>query len=321
MFHDVRVVKKFGKEVNAITHTPLMHADEVFATAVLSCLRPLCIYRTRDREVISSSRGKILIYDVGGMYDVNLMSFDHHQRGFDKRRQDDNVLYSAAGLIWSAFGREVLETCYHCTDEELEPAFERVDNLLFRGVDARDNNQVLENDDLDAKTLSVAGAIGMFNRTWYSDTDEDKAFVRAVHYAQETLDAVIVSALSVVKSALALAPHIENNPYEEILVLPKVIGSWVVPLLQSKSPKAAKIKYVVYPGNNQWNIQAVPISLENRQELRAPFPEEWRGLADKHLECVSFVPGAIFCHKTGYFAATKDKDSAIRLAETALSWQ
>ena len=49
--------------------------------------------------------------------------------------------------------------------------------------------------------------------------------------------------------------------------------------------------------------------------MKAPAPEEWRGLSDKELEDVSGISGMIFCHKSGYMTMLQGTlDEAIKVA-------
>lgn len=66
------------RQANAITHSADMHADEVLATAILSLIIPLKIFRTKDRSLIPHDY-TVFIYDIGGEYNPATLRFDHHQ--------------------------------------------------------------------------------------------------------------------------------------------------------------------------------------------------------------------------------------------------
>ena len=48
----INIHKFYSEKVNSITHVAPHHADEVFATAMLSVLFPVELFRTRDQEII-----------------------------------------------------------------------------------------------------------------------------------------------------------------------------------------------------------------------------------------------------------------------------
>jgi uncharacterized UPF0160 family protein len=78
-----------------VTHNGKFHADDVFASVILTQLFPeLPLVRTRDEQITNDKNN--FVYDVGGG------KFDHH--GIDDQRQHENgVPMAAFGLIWQKF--------------------------------------------------------------------------------------------------------------------------------------------------------------------------------------------------------------------------
>ena len=57
------------EEATAITHNGVFHADEVFATALLSMIMEVKLFRTRALSA-QDKASDIIMYDVGGVYDI-----------------------------------------------------------------------------------------------------------------------------------------------------------------------------------------------------------------------------------------------------------
>lgn len=81
-----------------------------------------------------------------------------------------------------------------------------------------------------------------------------------------------------------------------------------------------KIKCVVYPEPDQsaWCVEFARDDLGDYSTNRGAFPENWRGLRDKELQDVSGIKDAIFCHRGGFVAIAKTKESAIEMARKTL---
>ena len=95
----IEIVKNI-KEANCVTHGGTFHADDVFATVILSKIMPE-IRIIRLLEVTEQMPENVIIYDIGAG------KFDHHQFGGNGERE--GVKYAACGLIWKQFGKEVLK--------------------------------------------------------------------------------------------------------------------------------------------------------------------------------------------------------------------
>lgn len=107
MHNHINVYNQPTAEINAITHTPPHHADEVFATAMLAMVSNVELLRTRNPKLIENNPDAI-VYDVGGKYDPESKRFDHHQRDFAEARPDGTP-YSSAGLIWREYGSDIVK--------------------------------------------------------------------------------------------------------------------------------------------------------------------------------------------------------------------
>ncbi len=96
------------QKIQAFTHPAPHHADEVFATVMLSYLIPgdMILCRTRDSSILNHVKNAF-VYDVGGTYDPAHYRFDHHQAGFDQKRES-GIKYSSAGLIWRQYADRLI---------------------------------------------------------------------------------------------------------------------------------------------------------------------------------------------------------------------
>ena len=97
---NVKITKSI-KEANCITHAGTFHADEIFATIILSKVMPE-ITLIRLQEMKEKVDKDVIVYDIGGG------KFDHHQLGGNGEREN-GIKYAACGLIWKQYGKELLE--------------------------------------------------------------------------------------------------------------------------------------------------------------------------------------------------------------------
>ena len=87
---NVKLTKNIN-EANCITHSGTFHADEIFATLILSIIKDeIIVYRTS--EVDDKMRETNCI-----IYDVGRGELDHHQKGGNGTREN-GLMYAACGL-------------------------------------------------------------------------------------------------------------------------------------------------------------------------------------------------------------------------------
>lgn len=310
----VRVHITYSKAVNAITHTAPHHADEVFATAMLAVLFPVELFRTRDQSIINNADA--IVYDVGGEFDPERKRFDHHQKRFSEVRPD-GITYASAGLIWREYGVEIVKklgAAKEIGDEMALEVVSYIDNALIRGIDASDNGQGKKSD-----SMSVSSVISSYNALWGEEKDADSCFIKACEIASMILEREVEVAISSIYGQRLVKEQIEATE-GTIIIMDKFIGGWLEAVLTSDSPKAANLLYAVFPAvDGNWNVQAIPPTIDDRMAQRKAFPEGWRGLRDKELKKASGVETAVFCHAAGFFAVAETKEGAITLAEKAVN--
>ncbi|MEO6859907.1 MAG: MYG1 family protein [Solirubrobacteraceae bacterium] len=288
------------------THDGSFHADEVFAVATLRLLGdPVEVVRTRERGAVAQAALRV---DVGFRDDPSTGDFDHHQRDFDRAR-DNGVRYASFGLVWREFGVRVCEG-----EEDVARA---VDQVLVQAVDANDTGQQLSRSLIDGvRPMTVNGIIGGFNPGWdeaLTPEEERQRFDAAVALAQGILAREVASASSgrraqrIVHEAIAAAedPRVVelpvNAPWKQLLV-----------------PEAPDALFVIYPKRQGFGLEAVPRELgafENRRNLPAP----WGGLEGEDLVAITGVEDAVFCHAKRFLAVARSRAGIERLAELALA--
>ena len=100
MISNIKITKNID-EANCITHSGTFHADEIFATLILSkILQEITLIRVQ--EFRDNPKDNVLVYDIGAG------KYDHHQLGGNGQRQN-GVKYAACGLIWKEFGKQLLK--------------------------------------------------------------------------------------------------------------------------------------------------------------------------------------------------------------------
>lgn len=296
-------ITKNIEEANLITHSATFHADEVFATVILSKIMP-DIKLIRVNELNQNINKNVIVYDIGAG------EYDHHQLGGNGIREN-GVKYAACGLIWKEFGRKVLEK-YNVND--IEFVFNYVDKNLIQFIDSDDNGQ-LPKIDLDYRYVHISQIIGWFNPAWDEQVDSDEKFLKAVSLAQMVFDEFLRATISKVKARNEVEKEIQKSE-NGIIIFERYIP-WKEWILESKNPKAKELNYVVFPSKRGgYNVYAIPLeigSFENRKTL----PKSWRGLRDEKLQEITGVKSARFCHNAGFICSCEEKEDAIKLAKIA----
>ena len=299
---NLELVNCMGK-ANTITHPGVFHADEVFATALLTMIMDVRLFRTRDISA-KEKCPDIIMYDVGGVYDIEMNNYDHHQRNFDKKRTD-GIKYSSFGLLWEKYGILALLK-YNCPSIYYSECFEDIDNKLVKWIDGRDNGQLPSSEE-----LTVSGIISGFNPNWNEDdADSDACFIKAVNFAYMVLNNLIKAVVSEYKAIDIVEERIrESNT--GVLNLKKYVNHWQAIVLKSTNPIANELLYCTYIGSNEdVCIVAIPPDLKEMTKQRKPFPEEWAGLSGTKLEEVTGIKGVRFCHAERFFMSVDSEKVA-----------
>jgi uncharacterized UPF0160 family protein len=287
------------------THNGSFHADEVFAVAALGRLgESLDIIRSRDPAELAAADLRI---DVGFRDDPGTGDFDHHQREFDRAREN-GIRYASFGLVWRHFGERICDG-----DAELAAA---VDATLVQGIDANDTGQPLTRTLIDGvRPITVNGIIGGFNPTWEeestAETDRQR-FDAAVELAEGILVREIASAAAGLRAVRIVRQAITAAEDPRLVELPLNLP-WKSVLV----PEAPQALYVIYPKRQGFGLEAVPSELGSF-DTRRPLPADWAGLEGEALAAVTGVEDVLFCHAKRFLAVAGTREAIGRLAAQAL---
>ena len=302
----IKITKNI-KEANCITHTGTFHADEIFATLILSKIIPeITLIRLPEfrEEEKAEAKSSAIVYDIGGG------KYDHHQLGGNGERTN-GVKYAACGLIWKAYGEQLLEK-YNV--KEIQYTIEYIDRNLIQFIDANDNGQ-LPKLQTDYRNIHISHIVSLFNPKWDENVDSDENFMKALSLCEIIFNEFLHDTFSKLKAKDLVDDAIENS--ENGIMILDTFAPWKEFLLTSKNEKAKDINFAVFPSSRGgYNVYAVPIeigSFENRKSL----PIKWRGLRDKELQNVTGVETARFCHNAGFICSADSKEGALKLADMA----
>ena len=295
----IRITKNV-EEAKLITHDGRFHADEVMATAILSRIFKDAVV-CRVSELPEKKPEDAIVYDIGDG------EFDHHQ-SHSKKMRFNGVAYSSCGLIWKAYGKEIVK---NTSNPKL--AFENIDKRLIMGIDASDSRTSIYSEKKDVKSMNIAEAVAMFNPTWNSLEDSDEAFLRAVNFAGEIFDNTLNNAIGKIEAKPLIEEAIEKSS-NHIMVLEKFIP-WQQHLFESHNIKAQTIWFTIFPSKRGgYNWETVTLDL-NTKRLRKDVPYEWKGKSGEKIKKLTGVPTAAFCHLNGHIGGAETLEGAIQMLE------
>lgn len=272
------------EEANFVTHAGNFHADDVFSSVFLNKLYgDITLIRLKEYK----DEGNKLTFDIG------LGEFDHHQAGFNKKR-DNGIHYCSFGLLWKRFGLEYLkkENIYNP-----EVTFKIFDYLLVNNIDAFDNGEIEINTDYNVYT--IPSLIETFRPKLDEEKDEDECFLEATKIAEFLFDHILKEAVN--KAEIVEKIKVKSgNIKDKVLILDEYIP-YEFAIFYLK----LDVDFVIYPSNRGgYAAHTIPTKYKGFIS-KVPFKKEWAGLRDEELQKVSGIPTARFCHNA-LFLATAD---------------
>lgn len=302
-------------KVKIITHDRVVHADDVFAAAILRlAYGSVEVLRTRDPHVLREEAGKpdTFLLDVGGRYEPSLRLFDHHQTAGAGFRDVDQKAwpYATAGLVWKHYGQQAVKALHPQLDEAaVMEIVEHVDDVMLRYIDAVDCGVRLR-----MAGPSLSALIGSFNNAWYED--EEDVFPLVLDLAQ----VILTNFIKRYAGKVYAREKVRQASYElegRVLVL-----EGCFPWVNVVAEEMPEVLFVVYPvassastSNVQWQIRAAE-QMDNT--LRIKLPPAWGGLERDALANVCGVPQAAFCHRSRHLAGAYSLEAALAMAECAI---
>jgi uncharacterized UPF0160 family protein len=320
------------EELNLYTHNGLFHADDVFATAMLSLMARTVHVKRGGDETVPQDPANWIIFDIGGG------ELDHHTPESKERNgthPNTNIPYAACGLVWRRYYKEIL-AAEDCPESYVENVYAKLETSLILGIDASDNGfdpmademsrmENLRDDQRStlihaAKTsYTVSALIKDFNPSWESDQDPDEAFNDAVSFAKDILLNRLDSIMDALDGRDYILQHIDYSA-DHLMILDH-FAPWqgVVTSQSHYDQKAQDLWYVVSPAlRGGWNIQCVLENPAERTSYRHPLPSTWYGLRGEELAQASGVADAKFCHPSGFLAGADSQSGALAMAAIAL---
>ncbi len=278
------------------THDGTFHADEVCACALLEFFNLIDhdkIKRTRSADELRQCE---YVCDVGGLYDLQMKRFDHHQA-------DYKGPLSSAGMILDYLKQ---------TGTIKQKEFDFFNNSLIRGVDAHDNGK----DPQIPGFCTFSQVISNFTPIQYDAPPEmqDAAFLDAVSFALGHITRLWQryqynqSCREVVEQAMA--------EYRDCLIFEKSIP-WMDAFFDLDGDRHPA-RFVIMPSGKCWKLRGIPPTSDDKMKVRQPLPEEWAGLLDEDLQKISGIPGALFCHKGRFISVWKTREDALLALEKVM---
>ncbi|GIW68450.1 MAG: hypothetical protein KatS3mg099_398 [Candidatus Parcubacteria bacterium] len=165
-----------------VVHSGKMHADDVFAAAVvrLAARREGKTVRIERSRNPSAWEAADIVADVGGAYDPARHRFDHHQpEGAGNR--PNGIPYAAVGLVWKHYGMRL------CDGDATLWAF--IDERIVAPIDAADNGvELCDPLHPPLRPLSLHTYLWSLSPSWDAEAGkEDDAFFEAVAWAEDFL--------------------------------------------------------------------------------------------------------------------------------------
>lgn len=284
-----------------ITHDGVFHADEVFACAVMRVIHPeVKIIRTRDTHTLLEGKENkdTMLIDVGMEYDYSRRLYDHHQtEGAGQRK--NGIPYSSFGLIWSSYGPMAIFCRYpELEDEQIQEAYQLVDDGLVSSVDVVDCNGLRVYKDTSSPLFTVSQVLSGFNGM-------QDGFSLAMEVAQSILDNEIRSAVTIVLKKANLFRNMSEQSGVPVLVIGDFFPGWQ-PLVTGSAYK----RVVFQDLSGTWRVQIVPET--------SALPESWWGLSGEKLDKATGVKGGIFCHRGGFIAGHTTFEGALKMANQSI---
>ncbi|MEI6660343.1 MAG: MYG1 family protein [bacterium] len=291
----------FKKKKILVTHSGTFHADDIFATAMLTIMLDgnVKVIRTRDESIMKTAD---FLYDEGGVYDPSKNRFDHHQSGGAGAREN-GIQYAACGLVWKTYGEKI------CGGAEIA---KKIDERLVQAIDANDNGMSLFDVKGEVGPYTLQDMFYSFRPSWKEPEEYDDAFMDLVDIAIGILDREIIRTRDMLEAESRVKADYENSTDKRIIILDQNYP-WGEFLMQFPEPI-----YAVYLKAGLWRAEGVRKE-KFSVDIRHNFPNAWGGLRDEELAKVTGVPDAVFCHRGLFLAVAKSKEGVLKLAETALN--
>ncbi len=279
------------------THNGTFHADDVAACALLltfDCIDKKKVVRTREKKEIQTCE---YVCDVGGVYNVEEKRFDHHQLEY----QGD---LSSAGMVLD----------YLRLSQKIDQKqYTYLDRHLVRGIDQIDNGLAT----MPYGHCCFSSLIAYFVPPRYdsSDLEKDKAFLDAVDFTVALIQRMLAKEAYLRECALTVNEVMKKSG--KLLIFVKALP-WMEAFFDNGGEQHPGLFVLMPSAQDNWHLQCIPPSYDERMSTRLALPKKWAGLSDQDLQQASGISGAIFCHKGQFFSVWKTKEDALKAFAMAL---
>ena len=280
-----------GYTMKIVTHNGVFHADEVTAVAMLKLFMPRSVWtvkRTRDHNKIIDAD---IVVDVGSVYDVDSLRFDHHQGEYMSEYEPHKM--SSAGMVL-----EYLTTIGMITVGLRNAIF---DSFVI-GVDRVDTG---ERNHRTYSELSYSSIISMYNPAEHDTTSTmvDYKFDQAVNFATTVLLGILRRHTLKGEYEYIMKVAIDKSPVDGgFLELPHFVPGYLQ-FMEDLGVFEEYERVIWYDkGQNDWRVRAMPEAVDSML-LRLPLGDG------------SGLESLVFVHQNKFIGSTRDKKDAYLLAE------
>lgn len=291
---------------NAITHSGIFHADDIFSTIFLSKLFPeINLYRAKEwNDNKTKQKIKKIIYDIG------YGDFDHH--GENAKIRENGIKYSSFGLLFEKYGKGYLKKY---KDINIDLAYQTFIKEFILQIDAIDNG-IFPEKNKDYSIFYLSEIIEMFNKTWLEEKNEDATFLEAIQIGKLIFERIEKRIIDKLKAQEEVEKSIQNSQKH------KLILSRYMPFMEfvikSKNKKAEEIYFAIFPSNRGgYNIKAINKEIGIYQN-RIDFPKEWGGKNKEELFEITKIKTFRFCHPNLFLCSCDTLEDAIKIADLAI---
>lgn len=272
------------------THSGTFHADDVLAFALVRKFvdSEATVVRTRCKETLAKTD---IVIDVGGVYDVDTLRFDHHQQAYAGP-------LSSAGMVlqWLSDSDRISTELYQWLAENMVNYVDAVDTgkqapeigrPCFCRLVAAMTDRAVDATDMDHWYLQSAGIAASFLDALCAGFDKAQESKRVVLKAmQESVDDG--------------RSFIEFDGY----------CSWKT-VYFANGGEQHPTAFVLFPSEDTtWKLVAIPPRFGEFGQKRS-LPESWAGKMGDELSEATGVAGSVFCHKNRFIAVFATRDAVI----------
>ena len=316
------------------THSGCFHADEVLSVVMIKFIpefNNMWVIRSRNKEIHNLTD---ILVDVGGIYDVEKLRFDHHMKEFNHVHDDVyNIKLSSAGLIFKHFGLSLIKNILTSLDlynekTDLQIIYNKLYVNFIAYVDGQDNGISQYPDNVKPKYVnntSYGSRVGRLNPEWCEPTaDQSERFKLALDVAEsELIDQikfiakVYLPGYSIVKDAVN--KRFDNHESGKILYFDFGFPwkSHLTNLEEELKLKDEIVFAILKNGDTDYRVGTIPIN-EGSFKFRKGLLTSWRGLENSKLIELSGINDITFVHANGFIGGAQTKESALKMAVLSL---